>query len=159
MASVRLTSTHRNCDGAHLPLVPRGRPDLTLSRPRPGWWHLTSGLRRKAKQVTVRLHNMTDGPPQILKLYNIRGYDVAFLRDFRRYPYAMTICQSGKQDPIAVVTVERNRMARLLKTGSHFLCLHDGDRHINYGASNDWVNADKFEEAALKTINSWIDGQ
>ena len=45
---------------------------------------------------------MTDGPAQILKLYNIRGYDVTFLRDFRRYPYAMTICQSGKQDPIAV---------------------------------------------------------
>ena len=102
---------------------------------------------------------MSDDHPQILKTYKIRGYDVTLLKDYKTYPLAMTICKSGERDIVATVTLERNRMARALKTGSHFLCMHDGDRHLNYGASDEWMNVDKFEDAALKTIENWIDGR
>jgi hypothetical protein len=43
-------------------------------------------------------------------------------------------------------------MDELLGGGSHFLCIFDGNRHINCGCSYDWADSAKFTAKALRII-------
>ncbi len=52
--------------------------------------------------------------------------------------------------PVYFVTSEVNAMAAELGGGSHFLCAFDGDRHLNFGTSDQWADAEAFFPEALR---------
>ena len=83
------------------------------------------------------------------------------------YEFMIVVFEKGKQAPFLLVTSEKNdpvAAAAVMKElgldditteregASHFLCLFDERGHHNFGDSNDWGNADKFEKAALRIL-------
>ena len=63
------------------------------------------------------------------------------------------------QRPCFFVTSEVNATAKQLGGGSHFLCVFDGDRHLNYGSSDDWADEAKFCAEALRIVRKRFGSQ
>jgi hypothetical protein len=94
--------------------------------------------------------------------------------DIVEYTFMMILYSNKSGEPILYLTSEKNSapFAELFQslgikpatdadgiegTGSHFFCVFDEDGHSNYGASNDWADADKFEQEALKAIGEGLE--
>jgi hypothetical protein len=107
------------------------------------------------------------------KRYKFGPYEAAFLDQIVAegpigYEYIIVVFEQGATDPFLFVTSERNDataareffqeleldpdMMPQEQGESHFLCLFDEQGHSNFGDSNDWGDAEKFEAAALKIL-------
>jgi hypothetical protein len=67
-----------------------------------------------------------------------------------KYAHLLVIFASGQQDPIAFISSEAKKGK---KGGSHFLCAFTAEGHLNFGASDEWADLQKFERAALDLVN------
>ena len=93
--------------------------------------------------------------------------------DIVEYTFMMILYSNKSGEPILYLTSEKNSapFVELFQnlgiepqtnaegiegTGSHFFCAFDEDGHSNYGASNNWADADKFEQEALKAIGEGL---
>ena len=117
--------------------------------------------------------------PHILSAREVRQYDFGTFRatffdnivsaDIVHYAFVVILYDRDGDEPIAYLTSERNdapfdELLRKLGiasdpegTGSHFLCMFDEDGHHNYGASDDWGDADKFERRVLDDFAKSLD--
>lgn len=109
------------------------------------------------------------------ELGNFRAtfFDEIVSFDIVEYTYLVIMYGKHSDEPLLYFTSEKNtapieELFRQLEivpetstaegggTGSHFFCVFDEDGHSNYGASDDWGDADKFEQEVLKMINEGL---
>jgi hypothetical protein len=67
-----------------------------------------------------------------------------------QYGHVLDIIDSTTGKRVFAVAAERNQLAGALGGGSHFICGYDGGNHLNYGASDDYADRDKFLAKALE---------
>ena len=107
--------------------------------------------------------------------YDFGEYEAVFLdliendsQTMVQYEFIIPVFRKGDKRPCLFITSERNDPgpADFLKElgmaesdfatepdeGSHFLCMFEGDRHFNFGHSNDWSDPGKFEAEALQRL-------
>jgi hypothetical protein len=122
--------------------------------------------------------------PGIQSAREVRRYEIGDFRatffdkivsfDIVEYTYVVIMYGKDSDEPLLYFTSEKNtapfeelfRRLGIEPTtgtkesggiGSHFFCMFDEDGHSNYGASDDWGDADKFEQEVLKAINEGLD--
>jgi hypothetical protein len=116
--------------------------------------------------------------PSIQSAREVRRYEIGDFRatffdeivsaDVVEYTYLVIMYGKESDEPILYFTAEKNtapfaelfqQLAIVPETnaGSHFFCMFDEDGHSNYGASDDWGDADKFEQRVLEAINEGLD--
>jgi len=66
------------------------------------------------------------------------------------YIYVLAVSPIDDQTAVLYVTAEKNPDVISGDTGSHFLCTFEGGMHSNFGSSDDWADAEKFEARALQ---------
>jgi hypothetical protein len=66
-----------------------------------------------------------------------------------RYKFVFVVFDDYERTECLYVTSEVNSRAALSGGGSHFLCLFHNGEHSNFGASDDYGQIDKFEDAAM----------
>jgi hypothetical protein len=96
--------------------------------------------------------------------YTVVFYDRIVSPDLVHYEYVAVLFAEGDGDPLMYFTSEKNSspIPDLLRsigvesgadsTGSHFLCVFDGDGHSNYGAADDWADGEKFKRYVLGEV-------
>jgi len=80
-------------------------------------------------------------------------YEAHLLKDIQaqghiRYLYVLQLSMDGK--PCLYISSEENAMAAELGGGSHFLCAFEGDRHLNFGCSDQWADLETFKAKAIE---------
>lgn len=111
--------------------------------------------------------------------YKYDRFDIAFLEEIvtlglTEYEFIFAVFEEGATTPFLFVTSERKIASGddtdwedlglseddfpLEEGGSHFLCIFDTGAHYNYGDSNDWADANKFEAAALEILADRLGG-
>jgi len=110
------------------------------------------------------------------KRYKFGRYEAAFLdrivSEEIGYEFIIVVFEGKNADPFLFVTSERNdsdanaesfrelgldpETLSAEKSESHFLCLFDKHGHHNFGDSNDWGDAEKFEVAALRILTEQL---
>jgi len=85
-----------------------------------------------------------------------------------KYEHLLVIFASGQQEPVAFISSEaKGDPSEILKelglddleasndenSGSHFLCAFTEEGHLNFGASDDWADLQKFERSALDLVH------
>jgi hypothetical protein len=67
------------------------------------------------------------------------------------YLYVLTVGPRNGGAISFYITCEKNMLHGLTpgSGGSHCLCVFENDEHRNFGASDDWADADRFEARAL----------
>jgi hypothetical protein len=66
-----------------------------------------------------------------------------------QYRYLLAVYDRATQHPVYIVASEVNSMHASHGGGSHFLCVFDGTRHLNFGDDDAWADADTFLRKAL----------
>lgn len=95
----------------------------------------------------------------VVRTVRVGPYNAYLQRDLRvqrghvHYEYVLAAIDRRIKKITFFITSERNTEP---VGGSHFLCMFIEDNHVNFGASDDWADLDKFEAAALKLINHII---
>jgi hypothetical protein len=72
------------------------------------------------------------------------------------YLYVMPVFKMPENRFCLCVTSETNRLYGQGEQRSHFLGLFDGQRHRNYGASDDWSDIEKFTVRALELARDYL---
>ncbi len=100
--------------------------------------------------------------PAIIRASRLGSYDVGpyactLIGDIEaaggvQYLYILEVIAPGSGMPILYIASEVNTMAKALGGPSHFLGAFPGSGHVNYGASNDWADREKFLAAALEKV-------
>jgi hypothetical protein len=69
------------------------------------------------------------------------------------YEYVLAAIDRRIKKITFFITSERNTET---VGGSHVLSMFIDDNHVNFGASDDWADLDKFEAASLKLVHQVI---
>ena len=105
--------------------------------------------------------------------HRMSNITVVFYRDIVsvdvvQYEYVAALFRDGDGEPGLYFTSERNitPIPALLQSlgvetdgeaaGSHFFCVFDVDGHSNYGASDDWADAAKFQRKVLADMTEGL---
>ena len=90
--------------------------------------------------------------------YTIGLFDNIVSEGSIRYRYVISVLDE-RELPCFMVTSEVNSVARIRGGGSHFLCIFDGEGHLNLSGSDDWGNEAKFTTEALRIIKEKFGSQ
>jgi hypothetical protein len=88
-----------------------------------------------------------------IERFKIGTYEAIMLgniqaRGMIQYLYILEI--RDENGPCLYITSEVNAMKKELGGGSHFLCIFEGERHLNLGDSDEWANLDVFKGKAIE---------
>jgi hypothetical protein len=72
-----------------------------------------------------------------------------------RYSYIVAVFAKDATQPFLFITAEKSETG--IGPGSDFLCIFDEEGHHNFGASDDWGDAAKFEARALEILRERLD--
>ena len=102
------------------------------------------------------------------KYFAVGHYRAVFLQDIVsdgliQYEYIIEVSKQDDFFPCLYITSERRDSGDendggndLNDLDSHFLCLFQNDKHLNYSSSNDWADADKFEQEAITILTEML---
>lgn len=90
------------------------------------------------------------------KMFQSGKYVIVLLGNFIaadsvKYRYIMAVLDEARL-PCFIVSSEVNSLARIRGGGSHFLCIFDGEGHLNFGGSDDWGDEAKFVAEAMRIV-------
>ena len=102
----------------------------------------------------------------VLGKFIVVFYDQVVSVDVIQYRFVAVLFAEGDGDPLLYFTSEKSStvipdLMRSLgvetaQQGSHVFCMFDAEGHSNYGASDDWADAAKFEQEVLKTVREGV---
>lgn len=73
-----------------------------------------------------------------------------------QYQFLFVVSEKDKQEPVLIVSSEKNSMQKRLGGASHFLGLFDEHGHTNLGHSDDWGNLEMFFTKALELVEKHL---
>jgi len=112
---------------------------------------------------------------RVRRRYTLLDHEAALLEDIVvprgriEYVYLFVVFETGHLDPCWFVSAERQATELLVDGMNHLsmdteeiewakrsavLCSFEGDRHVNYGASSDWLDPALFEKQALSMYDT-----